>query len=213
MVSVPRKDLTLPESFRPVASAYLDYCGKNGNSAFTLKAKERALHFFVTSLKQLGCHSISELTAQFVSNASMTNKEFYPELRDFMRYLNVSGYTDLDFSTFVPKYRRGHIPTTYMTEEISMVEQSVDTLVSPEKRDLAIIFLASRLGIHAGDIAAMKFSNLYFDHDRICFVQRKTGNSSDLYMLSEIKAALLNYMENERPSSRSESIFLKAIAP
>lgn len=94
-----------------------------------------------------------------------------------------------------------------------MVEQFVDTSVPPGKRDLAIILLASRLGIGAGDIAAMKFSNLNFEHDRICFVQNKTGNSSDLYMLPEIKAALLDYLGNERPSSRNESVFLKAIAP
>lgn len=216
MVSAPRKDLTLPESFRSTASAYLDYCGKNGNSPFTLKAKERAIHFFVTNLEQLGCHSFHELTAQFVSNASITikNKELYPELRDFVRYLNVSGCTDFDFSTFVPKHRRGvRIPMTYTAEEISRVEQSVDTSVPPGKRDLAIILLASRLGIRAGDIAAMKFSNLDFEHDRICFVQNKTGNRSDLYMLSEIKAALLDYLGNERPSSRSELVFLKAIAP
>lgn len=216
VVSVPRKDLTLPEPFQPVASAYLDYCGKNGNSVFTLKAKERTLHFFITNLEQLGCHSIRELTAQFVPNASILikNKEFYSELRDFLRYLNVSGYTDLDFSTLVPKYRRGfRIPTTYTAEEISMVEQSVDTSVPPGKRDLAIILLASRLGIRAGDIAAMKFSSLDFDHGRIRFVQRKTGNSSDLYMLPEIKAALLDYLRDERPASPSESVFLKAIAP
>lgn len=216
VVSVPRKDLTLPESFRPVAAAYLDYCVKNGNSPFTLKAKERALHFFVTGLEQLGCRSFSELTAQFVSNASILikNKEFYPELRDFMRYLNVSGYTDLDFSTLVPKYRRGfRIPTTYTSEEISKVEQAVDTSVPPGKRDLAIILLASRLGIRAGDIAAMKLSNLDFDHDRICFVQGKTGNCSDLYMLPEIKAALLDYLRDERPASPSESVFLKTLAP
>lgn len=216
VVSVPRKDLTLPESFRFTASAYLDYCEKNGNSSFTLKAKERAIHFFVTNLEQLGCHSFSELTAQLVSNASILikNKEFYSELRDFVRYLNVSGYTDLDFSTLVPKHRRGfRIPATYTAEEISMVEQSVDTSVPPGKRDLAIILLASRLGIRAGDIAAMKFSNLDFEHDRICFVQNKTGNSSDLYMLPEIKAALLDYLGNERPSSLCELVFLKAIAP
>lgn len=92
--------------------------------------------FFVTGLEQLGCRSFSELTAQFVSNASILikNKEFYPELRDFMRYLNVSGYTDLDFSTLIPKYRRRfRIPTTYTAEEISKVEQSVDTSVPPGK--------------------------------------------------------------------------------
>ena len=216
VASVPRKDLTIPEGFRSVVSAYLQYCSKNGNSPSTLKAKERALHFFVTNLQQSGCSSFSALTPRDVLNAStlIKNKEFFPELRDFLRYINTSGYTHLELSAFVPKYRRGfRIPTTYTVEEISRVEHSVDTSVPPGKRDLAIILLAARLGIRAGDIAALKFSNLDFDHERICFVQKKTGSISDLYMLPEIKKALLDYLENERPMSQSESVFLKAIAP
>ena len=211
VASVPRKDLTIPEGFRSVVSAYLQYCSKNGNSPSTLKAKERALHFFVTNLQQ----SVVSLGEQLDKvQSTVKNKELFPELRDFLRYINTSGYTHLELSSFVPKYRRGfRIPTTYTVEEISRVEHSVDTSVPPGKRDLAIILLAARLGIRAGDIAALKFSNLDFDHERICFVQKKTGNISDLYMLPEIKKALLDYLENERPMSQSESVFLKAIAP
>ncbi|MFR8945228.1 MAG: hypothetical protein ACLVH3_05810 [Blautia obeum] len=45
------------------------------------------------------------------------------------------------------------IPTTYTPDEISRVEASVDTNTTIEKISLAIIRLASRMGLRAGGIA------------------------------------------------------------
>ena len=44
-----------------------------------------------------------------------------------------------------------------------------DKTLSPGKRNFAIIFLASRLGIRAGDIAGLRFQNLDFINNRIKF--------------------------------------------
>ena len=89
------------------------------------------------------------------------NKEFYPELRDFLRYLLVQGYAEKDFSTLVPKFNRGvRVPETYDVSEITEIENAVDRTSSPGKRDYAILLLASRLGIRAGDIASLKLNSL-----------------------------------------------------
>lgn len=53
----------------------------------------------------------------------LKNKEFYPELRDFLRYLFAQGYIEKDFSTLVPKFNRGiRIPETYDISEIIDIE-------------------------------------------------------------------------------------------
>ncbi|MHC1747334.1 MAG: tyrosine-type recombinase/integrase [Cellulosilyticaceae bacterium] len=216
VLSVPRKDLTLTNQFQPVASEYLSYCIKIGNSDFTLKAKERAMHFFCTNLESLDCHCFEEMTVSQVSKAALMvkNHEFYTEIRDLMRYLNASNHVCADFSTLIPKNTRGfRVPTTYSPQEISKIEESVNKKTSPGKRDYAIILLASRLGIRAGDIAALKLSNLNFEEDRIHFIQRKTGNNTDLIMLPEIKIALQDYILNERPDSTLGSVFLSSCAP
>lgn len=214
--SVPRKTLTIPKSFQPVVSDYLNYCRKIGNRPITVKCKERMLHFFFTYLNENRCRKIDDINGsnivQFSINTS--NKELYPELRDFLRYLLAQGYIQKDFSTLVPKFYRGRcIPTIYKPSEIAAIEKAVDRTSSPGKRDYAIILLASRLGMRAGDIASLKFNSLDFEKERIRFIQNKTGNPSDLYMIPEIQAALKDYIISERPASSSEFVFLKSFAP
>lgn len=67
--------------------------------------------------------------------------------------------------------------------------------------------------MRAGDIASLKFNSLDFEKERIRFIQNKTGNPSDLYMIPEIQAALKDYIISERPASSSEFVFLKSFAP
>lgn len=216
LFSVPRKDITVPTPFQPVSSAYLSYCSDIGNSVFTLKVKKRALYIFLTALESLGCHNIEGMCALSVANTALMINEYelYPEIRDFMRYLHASGHVDKDYSTLIPKSQRGfRIPTTFTVQEVAKVEHAVDVTVPPGKRNYAILLLASRLGIRAGDIAALEVCNIDFDNDRIRFIQCKTGNVSDLYMIPEIKSALLDYISNERPDSSSNCVFLKSCAP
>ena len=85
-----------------------------------------------------------------------------------------------DFSTLVPKFNRGiRIPETYDISEIIEIENAVDRTSSIGKRDYAILLLASRLGMRAGDIASLKLDSLDFKNQRICFIQNKTGSVSE----------------------------------
>ena len=167
--SVPRKDLSVPEQYHAIKADYLEHCRKIGNRPITLKTKERLLYLFLT----------------YLDENNLKNKEFYPELRDFLRYLFAQGYIEKDFSTLVPKFNRGiRIPETYDISEIIEIENAVDRTFSIGKRDYAILLLASRLGMRAGDIASLKLDSLDFKNQRICFIQNKTGSVSELYIVS-----------------------------
>ena len=214
--SVPRKDLSVPEQYRVIEIAYLEHCRKIGNRQITIKTKERLLHLFLTYLDENNCKGLEDINSSEIIQFSVNlrNKEFYPELRDFLRYLFAQGYVEKDFSTLVPKFNRGiRIPETYEISEIIEIENAVDRTSSPGKRDYAILLLASRLGMRAGDIASLKLNSLDFENQRIRFVQNKTGSFSDLCMIPEIKTALLEYLSTERPFSTSDYVFLKSCAP
>ena len=73
---------------------------------------------------------------------NLKNKEFYPELRDFLRYLFAQGYIEKDFSTLVPKFNRGiRIPETYDISEIIEIENAVDrTFFSSENEIMRYCF-------------------------------------------------------------------------
>lgn len=214
--SVPRKDLSVPEQYHFIKTEYLEHCRKIGNRPMTIKTKERLLYLFLTYLDENNCKNLDDINASEIIRFSLdlVNKEFYPELRDFLRYLLVQGHVEKDFSTLVPKFNCGvRIPETYDVSEITEIENAVDRTSSPGKRDYAILLLASRLGMRAGDIASLKKDSLDFENQRIRFVQNKTGAISDLYMIPEIKAALLDYLSAERPLSSSNYVFLKSFAP
>lgn len=67
--------------------------------------------------------------------------------------------------------------------------------------------------MRAGDIASLKLDSLDFKNQRICFIQNKTGSVSELYMVPEIKTALMDYLSTDRPASTSDYVFLKSCAP
>ena len=155
------------------------------------------LYLFLTYLDENNCKSLEYINSSEIIQFSVNlkNKEFYPELRDFLRYLFAQGYIEKDFSTLVPKFNRGiRIPETYDISEIIEIENAVDRTSSLGKRDYAILLLASRLGMRAGDIASLKLDSLDFKNQRICFIQNKTGSVSELYMVPEIKTALMEYL-------------------
>ena len=112
--SVPRKDLSVPEQYHAIKADYLEHCRKIGNRPITLKTKERLLYLFLTYLDENNCKSLEYINSSEIIQFSVNlkNKEFYPELRDFLRYLFAQGYIEKDFSTLVPKFNRG-IPVSY----------------------------------------------------------------------------------------------------
>ena len=54
------------------------------------------------------------------------------------------------------------------SSEIIEIENAVDRTSYIGKRDYAILLLASRLGMRAGDIASLKLDSLDFKNQRIC---------------------------------------------
>lgn len=65
--------------------------------------------------------------------------------------------------------------------------------------------------MRAGDIASLKLDSLDFKNQRICFIQNKTGSVSELYMVPEIKTALMDYLSTDRPASTSDYVFLNHV--
>ena len=67
--------------------------------------------------------------------------------------------------------------------------------------------------MRAGDIASLKLDSLDFKNQRICFIQNKTGSVSELYMVPEIKTALMDYLSTDRLHPQATMYFLKSCAP
>lgn len=145
-------------------------------------------------MENAGCSDLSQLNTGIVSQALLTfsNKDAYARIRQFLNYLAEKGIIEVDFSRIVPHYKRDTVlPTTYTPDEISRVEVSVDTNTTIGKRNLAIIRLASRMGLRAGDIAKLKLSEINFSTGYISITQEKTGIPLTLQILPLIHYGLI----------------------
>ena len=105
-------------------------------------------------------------------------------------------------------------PTVYTQEEVSVIEDSVDCSTTAGIRNYAILLLLSRYGIRSRDISALLFENLDFKNNRIRFTQQKTGEPWEMELFTEVKAALLDYIQTARPNvPNCQNVFLTAVIP
>ena len=76
------------------------------------------------------------------------------------------------------------------------------------KRDLAIILLASVLGMRSGDICRLKLKDLHWERGTIEFTQYKTKAFLQLPLLEHVRYALIDYLKNARPSCPCPNVFV-----
>ena len=188
----------VPEIYASVLKEFLDDSRTAGNKPATLQAKEWACIKFLNCIDQIGCSDLSDLDASTVSRALLTfaNKDNYAIIRQFLKYLAYNGILP-DLSGVVPKYKRRNVlPTTYTIDEICKVEDSVNITTDTGKRDLAVLRLATRMGLRAGDIAKLKWSEVNFNTGYINIIQEKTGVPLSLQMPQDVSSALKQHLEN-----------------
>lgn len=202
--------------YAPVLDEYLKYCKGINNKPATIHAKEKSCVIFLNCLESHGCSTLSELSPELVSQALLRfdNKDNYALIRLFLRYLFEEDYIKSDFSGIVPRYKRKQVlPTIYSPEEIRKIEYSIDTESITGKRNLAIIRLATRMGLRSGDIAKLKWSEIDFSTGYISIIQEKTGNPWMMQMPQEVYESLFNYKKEDQPLRNDDYVFYSLSAP
>ena len=208
--------LPLTEEYDILLEAYLLFCKSNGNKAGTLETKKSCCSRFLVELLETGCYKISEWTSSCICKSCIVfkNKDAWAEIRLFLKFIHNSGRVAADYSTLVPHYKKPIIiPTVYSEEEIRRFEAAIDRGTAIGKRDYAMLLPATRLGLRSGDIVKMTIDELDFEQGTINITQEKTGQPLSLIMLPEIKTAIRDYIENARPNSATNYLFLRKNAP
>jgi len=193
----------LPPNFEKLLVDYQHHCKKNGLRERSMELYEKECRWFLYNFANGGCTDISQITAAKVVTAclELTSKSYLATIVTFLKYCADSGNTDRDYSYVVPPYKRPQpIPSVYTGDEIRQIESMINRDTPVGKRDYAIILLATRLGLRLEDIRTLSFDELDFNKDIIRLVQEKTLTAMELPMVSELKTALLDYIQNGRPN-------------
>ena len=154
--------------------------------------------------------------SRFIASLQNTQLRVCIPVRRFLRYLFEINLTKTNLSLplfYIKSHRKEKVPSIYDTEEIRKMDASIEKSSPVGKRDYAIFLLASRLGLRASDICSLQFSNLDWDRNVINLMQCKTKKENELPLLAVIGEAIIDYIRNSRPKSKSKTIFLTANAP
>ena len=208
--------VSLSDLFAAILGKYLGWCDAHGNKASTIKAKAKYCGDFLLYLTDLGCESIYNVKPEQIFNACLmfNNKKAWSNVRMLLRYLHETGYISRDYSPLIPHYRRPFVmPSVYSEEEIRKLEGVINRTNKTGVRDYAMLLLVSRYGLRAGDIIKLVFNELDFKNGYIRLIQEKTGQPWEGKMLPEVRSALLDYINNARPDSDSDNVFLLTRAP
>ena len=204
----------IPDLFGDLISLFLVFCRNKGNRPTTIEGKRKCLSRFIVQLKSLGVSSTEDITSQIIIVAtSKMNGGNWATIREFLKWCYDTSAIAKDYSFAVPHLKKRHvIPPYYTKEERLKLESAPDRSTPLGKRDYAIIMILNHLGLRSSDLVNLELGFIENDGS-FCINQYKTDNPQSLPMLENIKHAVRDYIENGRPASDSDHIFLMAYAP
>lgn len=217
--------IPLPEWARRLISDFEQFCTTHlGSSPRTMRIRLREISRFLFFLHGRGIADAGEITAGHLGDFMASRVHLRPKtlsvmashLRVFLRYLAMEGAVEASIAGRVPKVRvrrDENIPDVWSREEVEALLAAVDRTSPVGKRDFAILLLAARFGMRAGDIRDLRLEDLRWDEARIECRQSKTGAPLVLPLTHEVGEAIIDYLRNGRPESPYREVFLRANAP
>ncbi|MBN1550931.1 tyrosine-type recombinase/integrase [bacterium] len=137
-----------------------------------------------------------------------------PILRSMIGIFYAQGWIEKDLSGIVMSgfVQRGSVAAYISTKD---EEELIMQLDKEPKRSKAIVLIALRLGLRDCDICNLTLREIDWTHDRICLMQKKTGEPLVLPLLPDVGNALMDYITTERPQRQDNYpyVFLRQKAP
>ncbi len=217
--------LGLPGEFARIMSEYEQFCTHElGIKHRTMRGRRRNVVRLLmhhasresTDVRTIGVETVSDFLKSWCHLRPQTLALVVCDLRSFLRFLAMKGDVPAELVERVPKVRIRHdarIPDVWRAEDVAALLAAVDRGSPVGKRDYAILLLAARLGLRAGDIRDLRLDDLRWDEARIEHTQSKTGRPVVLPLTEEVGEALIAYLREGRPQTARREVFLRHLAP
>jgi site-specific recombinase XerD len=215
----------LPVEYRNIYDRYVNHLINLGQQPQSLKTKKSRLRQFIFFLSDNEIKSIKTLTKSDL----LRFMDFLKKKYSSVGKVNIL-YTVKDFLVFcvsenmisekLPSIIKGvfvnpneKLPSVYSAGEIKSILEAVDRSTTKGKKDYAILSLVAILGIRSSDIINIKLGDIKWHEKAIEFRQKKTGFFACLPMPGNTVAALKDYINNGRPVTEYENLFIRNRAP
>lgn len=137
------------------------------------------------------------------------------DLRALLRYLYLAGELELDLGAAMPPvatWRGGALVPTMSAIDVDQLLASCDRSTASGRRDLAVLVLLARLGLRAGEVAAIELGDVDWRAGEIV-VRGKARRKDRLPLPVEVGEALVGYLRDGRPFCSCRQLVLTLYAP
>lgn len=136
-------------------------------------------------------------------------------MRMFLRFLIAEGKCAPGLDAAIPvlaHWRLSALPRYLQSEEVERIITSCEATSPVGRRDRAILLLLVRLGLRAGDIVALRLGDIDWEGAGIQ-VSGKGRRQSVLPLTQEVGYAVAAYLQDGRPRTDSDVLFIRSRAP
>lgn len=144
------------------------------------------------------------------SARSMTTR-----LRSLLRFLYVVGLMPGELAGAVPSvatWRLASLPRAVEAADVAAMLRSCDRRRVRGRRDFAVLMMLSRLGLRAGEVAALRLDSIDWGHGEV-LVLGKGGRQDRLPLPVDVGEAVVGWLRWGRPGCADRSLFTRLRAP
>jgi site-specific recombinase XerD len=186
-------------------------------------AYEPAARLFLTAvadghgvgLDRLSAAQVSSFLASECPKRSVSGaRDLVCALRSLLRYLHVAGLIETPLVWAIPSVadlRDRNLPRGLEPAAVSRLLASCDRRRLVGRRNYAILLLLSRLGLRAGEVAAMRLGDVDWRRGEL-LVHGKGSRQDVLPLPVDVGEAMVSYLRR-RPRCECRALFLRVTAP
>ncbi len=159
----------------------------------------------VTGFVQRNSHRLGHSSVQHLVTA----------LRAFLRHLRHTGKISIDLAACVPSVANwsfSTLPKCLLPGQVEQVLDHCEHGTSKGRRDYAILLLLARLGLRAGEVAALTLDDVDWEEGHLT-VRSKGGRWTRLPIPEDVGKAISEYLSNGRPPCTDRHVFIRELAP
>lgn len=168
------------------------------------------------NLEQLSAADVTAFVGCECARRSVASAKYLVvALRCLLRYLHVAGVTAAPLASVVPAVagRRGaSLPRGLEPTDVARLLASCDRRRAVGRRDYAILTLLVRLGLRAGEVAALTLDDLDWHRGEIT-VRGKGNRPERLPLPADVGEVLVAYLRRGRPRGADRILFVRVNAP
>lgn len=169
-----------------------------------------------TGIEELGSAEINAYLLEVRSRLRLGSaKREAADLRALLRFLYLKGIVETDLGGAMPpvaSWRGASLVPTLNAAAVSALLKSCDRSTVSGRRNYAILALLSRLGLRAGEVAALQVGDVDWRAGEI-LVRGKARRQDVLPLPAEVGEALVDYLRQGRPPTQRPELILTLYAP